>query len=147
MPCELDDDFRGLISLFTQASYAEREAILKKIDANIAGALMAFGSRMAVWGARLNSRELLLKGLIALVIDDGNYDIRDTIDVMPLLYHSAVKINVDPQSLFNEAAHFFPTQAARILREFPRRKPEDRSLQAFYYVEVDTPEGLDYKRG
>jgi hypothetical protein len=147
MPCELDDDFNALISMFSQASQIEREAILKQIDSVTADALMAFGWRMAVWGARLSSRELLLKGLIGLVIDGGKYDIRDTISVMPLFYHSAVKINVDPQTLFDEAAAYYPNDVARILNKFPKRKPEERSLQAFFYVEVSTPEGIDYKIG
>ncbi|MGH9754193.1 MAG: hypothetical protein ACREA2_15555 [Blastocatellia bacterium] len=145
MPCELDDDFHGLINLFSQASPAEREAILKRIDANLARALMAFSWRMGVWGARKNSREMLLKGLIALVIDGGKFDIRDTISIMPVLYHSAVKINVDPQSLFDEAAAYYPNDVAGILSKFPKRKPQDRSLQAFDYMEVSTPEGIDYK--
>jgi hypothetical protein len=147
MPCSLDDDFHDLISLFSQASHTEREAMLSRIDADTAGALMAFSWRMAVWGARQNSRDLLLKGLIALVIDGGKYDIRDTISIMPLLYHSAIKINIDPQSLFDEAAAYYPNDVARILSKFPQRKPEDRNLQSFNYVEVATPEGIDYKIG
>jgi len=147
MPCELDDDFNAMISMFSQASQTEREEMLKQIDGKTADALAAFGWRMAVWGARLNSRELLLKGLIALVMDGGKMDIRDTINVMPVLYHSAVKINVDPQTLFDEAAAYYPNDAARILNKFPKRKPEERSLQAFFYVEVSTPEGIDYKIG
>ena len=147
MPCDLDEDFHELIALFSQASQAERDGMLKKIDSNAAGALMAFGKRMAVWGARQNARDLLLKGLIALVIDGGRYDIRDTISIMPLLYHSAMKIGVDPQNLFDEAAAYYPNDVARVLSKFPQRPPADRSLQSFSYVEVSTPEGLDYQIG
>lgn len=147
MPCDLDDDFHDLISLFSQASHTEREAMLKGVDAKIAGALMAFSWRMGIWGARKNSREMLLKGLIALVIDGGKSDIRDTISIMPVLYHSAEKIGIDPQNLFDEAADYYPNDVARILGKFPKRKPADRSLQAFDYMEVSTPEGIDYKIG
>jgi len=90
---------------------------------------------------------LLLKGLIGLVIDGGKMDIQDTISVMPLFYHSAVKIKLDPQALFDEAAAYYPNDVARILSKFPKRKPEERSLQAFFYVEVSAPEGIDYKVG
>jgi hypothetical protein len=62
MPCELDDDFHDLIGLFIGSSTAERDAILRKIDNNVAGALLAFSKRMAVWGVRQASSELLVKG-------------------------------------------------------------------------------------
>ncbi len=147
MPCELDKDFHELINLFVQAIPTQREIILSIIDSGTADALQAYSWRLAVWGARQNSRELLLEGLIGLVIDGGKADIRDTISVMPVLYHSAIKIGIEPQSLFDEAASYFHNDVARILSAFPRRPPENRNLQSFYYVEVSTPEGIDYKSG
>lgn len=147
MPCELDNDINDLITLFMQASHSDRENILKKVDSIIAGVLTGFGYRMAVWGIRHQSRDFLLRGLISLVMAGDNYDYRDIIQIMPLLYHSAVRIGVDPQVLFDEAAAYYPNSIARLLNDFPRRSPERRGLEAFYYKEVNTPDGIDYRIG
>src|SRR5262245_36527474 len=66
MPCGLDEDLDDLIDLFIESSSAERDVILRKIDKNVAGALQAFSVRMAVWGARQSSTDLLVRGGVAL---------------------------------------------------------------------------------
>jgi hypothetical protein len=61
MPYELDEDLNDLSDLFIESSPAKRDAILRKIDNNVAGALAAFSVRMAVWGARQSSADLLVR--------------------------------------------------------------------------------------
>jgi len=145
MPFELDEDMDDLIDLFIESSPAERDVILRRIDNNVAGAMMAFSRRMAVWGARRSSSDLLVKGGIALILEAGRGDIRDTMSVMPLLYHSAIKINVDPGKVFNEAAAYYRSVVSDALLDFLKRTPRDRSLEAWGFEEVNGPEGIYYR--
>jgi hypothetical protein len=145
MPCELDGDFHDLIRLFIESSPAGRDEILRKIDDNVAGALQAFSRRMAVWGARQASSELLVKGGIALILDSGRVDMRDTLSVIPLLYHSAMRINVDPGEIFQEVAAYYRSAVSDALIDFLKRTPRDRSLEAWGFEEVTTQEGIYYR--
>jgi hypothetical protein len=145
MPCELDEDLNDLIDLFIESSPAERDAILRKIDNNVAGALEAFSVRMAVWGARQSSADLLVRGGIALILEAGRVDIRDTMRVMPILYHSAIKISADPGKIFSEAAAYYRSVVSDALLEFLKRTPHDRSLEAWGIEEVNGPEGIYYR--
>jgi len=145
MPCELDVDLNDLIDLFIESSPAERVVILRKIDNDVAGALLAFSARMAVWGARQSSADFLVKGGVALILEAGRGDIRDTMAVMPLLYHSATKINADPGKIFNDAAAYYRSVVSDALLDFLKRTPRDRSLEAWGVEEVIGPEGIYYR--
>jgi hypothetical protein len=125
--------------------YFYRKPMLRKIDNNVAGALGAFSRRMAVWGARQFSADLLVRGCIALILEAGREDIRDTMAVMPLLYHSATKINADPGKIFNDAAAYYRSVVSDALLDFLKRTPRDRSLEAWGVEEVNGPEGIYYR--
>jgi hypothetical protein len=70
---------------------------------------------------------------------------RDTLSVIPLLYHSATKINVDPDKIFHEAAAYYRSSVSDALIDFLKRPPRDRSLEAWGVEEVNTPEGIYYR--
>ena len=62
---------------------------------------------------------------------------------MAPLYHASGRIGADAQKLFDEAASYALNEVAGNLAEFPRRRPEDRSLESFGYKEVLEPMALD----
>jgi hypothetical protein len=55
-------------------------------------------------------------------------------------------MGIDPESLFNEGAEYANNLVSEGLVEFPKRKPEDRSLEAMNYKEAYGPDGFRYER-
>jgi hypothetical protein len=145
IPCNLDERVRALVELFVSASTQERKMMLSMDTRRISGALLGFAERMAAAGVREISPARLLDGLVALIIENYSTDWRDVIIRMAPLYHAAVRIGVDAEELFDEAASYSENEVAGNLSAFPRRSPENRSLQAFGYKAVVEPDGIRYR--
>jgi hypothetical protein len=145
LPSELDEKIREFVHVYLQASPAERKLILSRVNETHSFKFIIFAERAAALGVREQSRQRLLEGLVALLIEGFKFDMRDTLKRFAPLYHSATKIGVDPADLFNEAASYADNEVARTMTEFPSRKPEDRGLSAFLYKEVNAPDGFRYE--
>lgn len=147
IPCELDYVMGNLVNLYKRLSPEKRETVQSLTSERNSYTLLAFAERMAALGVREGSRERLLDGLLALIIENYNADWRDNLTKLAPLYHSAVKIGIDPQGLFMEAASYGNNEVAEVIREFPQREPEDRSIEAFGYKEFHEIDGFRYKWG
>jgi hypothetical protein len=146
LPNELDNQISDFVKVFIRSEAAGRELILRKSTEKNSFALIIFAERMAVLAVREQSRERLLEGLIALIIEGFKFDYRDTMMVFAPLLHSARKIGVDPVELFNEAASHAKNLVSEYLIDFLKRSPNDQSLKAMGFKEVATPEGFKYER-
>ena len=86
--------------------------------------------------------------MIALVIEGGSQDWRDSIVALAKLYHSAVKLGMNAQKTFEEAANLAdPGIIKTEMNGFPLRPPRDRDLKAFHITEEITEDSFDYKQG
>ena len=146
IPCELDMLISELVKLFMKAEENERRCISTAVPPADGCFLTCFAERMATLGVRERSRQRLLEGLVALVMEGYKEDFRDNMINLAPLYDAAVKLGVEPQELFNEAAAHLNNAPARDLIEFPQRKPEDRSLEAMYFKESHDADGFKYER-
>jgi hypothetical protein len=146
LPCPLDDAIARICDLFMEALPEQREIFSSTLDADHCSVLLLFSERMAVLGLRGRSYSRLLRGLVALAIVDSTIDLKDILPVFSLHYHSALKLDVDPMHLFQEAAEYANSQISEQMAGFPTRKPEDKALSSMGYKEVDTPNGLMYLR-
>ncbi len=142
LPCPMDDEISKIINAFLQAAPAEREAIYGRVKRSTL--FYAFSERMAILAVREKSERRLFEGLIAHVIEDFRDDARDNLVQLSLLYHSASKIGLNPIALFDRAALATPN-AAKYLRDFARRRPELRRIEAMRFRETMTPEGFSYE--
>ena len=146
IPCEIDRIAGEFVRMFMQAPSAERRQISAAVPAGEGAFLIHFAQRMAALGVREQSRERILEGLVALIIEDYKEDFRDNIIRLGPLYDAALKIAVDPQALFNEAAAYLNNAPARDILEFPLREPDDRSLDAMGFKESSDADGFKYER-
>lgn len=109
--------------------------------------LRAFAERMASLAVRTGDpvtvRNGLLAAAIAIVVPD--VDVREVLLVLPLLWHSAQRLALDPAEEFEATAEEFPP-AARALRQFIARKPADQRIGAMGYVESADDSGFRYAR-
>lgn len=146
IPCEFDMEISGLVHAFMQAPLAEREQVISHMHEDYSDWLFAFSVRMAALAVREDSRQHLLEGLVALVLEDYRYDYRDNVVCLGPIYHSAVKIGIDPIKLFAEAASFANNRASDVIANFPSRPPEKRGLKAMGYKESSGPDGFRYEQ-
>jgi len=145
IPHELDAKLSRVAKLFIESCPTERTYFFRLTHEDISFRFICFAERMATVGVREKSRQRLLEGLAALIIEDYRVDWRDNLTRLAPLYDAATKIGVSPDELFIEAASLADNSVARAITEFTKRKPEDKSLEAFEYEEVNEPNGFRYK--
>ncbi len=145
IPCELDSKIDRLISLFRHAPVNERQYFFEFAGEKFSWLLIVFAERMATLAVRKQSRDKVLEGLLALILEDYRVDPRDNLTRLAVLYDAATRIGVSPDEIFSEAARFANNSVAQSITEFPSRRPADRSLKAFFYKAVDGPNGFTYE--
>jgi hypothetical protein len=101
---------------------------------------------MAALAVRKGSKEILLQGLAALVLDGGKFDVRENISVMAPLYDAALKIGADPVEVFARTADLAENEVADALRDFPNRPDDLKSLIAMNFVESEDQDGFVYEK-
>lgn len=146
IPSAYDLKISDLVKAYVNASFEEREFIQSVFLNRYSSTFFFFSERMACLAVRIKSEQCLFEGLIAHAIEGGKIDWRDNILVISLLYHSAMKIGADPVTLFNMAAEFAEGEIKEIIKNFPNRAPEDRTIEAMGYVESENEQGFCYKR-
>ena len=102
-----------------------------------------FMSYSAVQAVRRKSETMLLKGLYANVIEEAKEDPRDNISDLTLIYHSAIMIGLNPDDIFRKVAADTTGAGKKLLAEFLKRSPEDKTLKCMGYKTITTPE-FDY---
>ena len=86
--------------------------------------------------------ERIRASLIYYSIHDFRDDWRDSWLALPLIYHSAIHVGLNADSLFREVAALSGALAAQRMIEFIQRKASERSLAACKLAEVRTPQGV-----
>ena len=145
LPCDRDERISTLVKLFINGTNLDRRHIWQSVDWHLSGAVTGFAERMASLAVREKSRERIVEGLVALIIEDYFCDWRDNLRRVAPLYDAAKKIGLDPNALFLEVAGQFKSSVAVSLRQFTERSPQDQSLEAFAYSESADADGFIYK--
>ena len=101
---------------------------------------------MAILAVRRESPALISEGLRALAAEAGTgSDGRDSMMSLVLLYHSAVKLDVNVPEVFEEAASLAVNDFQRAIRSFPLRPPHMLDLGYWGMKEATTKNGFDYQ--
>jgi hypothetical protein len=137
----------SIAQAFATADSNGRLRIVSRLSQNASRALIGYAYKMATDAVRQASPDLVVRGLAALAIEGGRWDIRDSIIPMALLHHSALKLGMDAGKTF-EAGASLSTSAplSQAMRSFPARRPADRGLTAFHFREVVTALGFTYEQ-
>ncbi len=139
--------FRLVIDAFEKAGPEARQRMTDRLSRDSRNALMGYASGLAVLAVRRDSADLIRLGLLALAVEGGREDTRDSIHCLAKLYHSAMKLGIDVDALFNEVAALTAGKGlSTAMAGFPSRPPEVRDLRAFLLREVMTEEGFVYEQ-
>lgn len=66
--------------------------------------------------------------------------------MLALHYDAALKLGIEPNVVFDQAAMLMDNEVAEGIRSFPRRSKEDKSLEAMGYREGNDDDGFRYMR-
>ena len=139
-PCEVE--FATLCELFRLASPAQRSRMHRAVPPTFGTWALPDRYSLAAGDVPRSIAERRLRDLLTWMALATSPDWRDDLVALAPLYHSTVRLGLDASALFDEVAATAATPgAAALIRDFPRRRPEDRSLTAFLLREVSTPEG------
>jgi hypothetical protein len=137
----------AIVEIFGMADENGRHVIASRLNKPARHGFLGYGATMAVLAVRTQSPTLIERGLIAVVIEGGTHDWRDSIVALAKLYHSAVKLGMDARKAFEGAARLAdPGIIKKEMNGFPLRPPKDRDLKGFSWTEEITEEGFRYKQ-
>lgn len=146
IPSSFDEMVSEVVAKFIDAQPIKRSKIISLFTDQHSFTFIAFAKRMATYAVRTGSKEKLFDGLAALVLDGGKFDSRENITVMAPLYDAALKIGADAETLFAQAAALAPNEVSDVLRTFPSRPDESKSLICMQFVESEDEDGFIYER-
>jgi hypothetical protein len=146
-PDHLQEAISTIIEAFRMADQPARRAIAFRVNEYLQGRLLGYATDMASLAIRRNAPDCVAQGLMALAIEGGREELRDSITALAMLYHSAVRLNMDAVKAFAEAATLAtPGDFATAMSRFPFRPPENRDLAAFYLAEANNEDGFSYEQ-
>ena len=146
LPCELDVAVTSVVDDYIAGTESERATVRAAFDTGQSFGWLVYAERMASLALRTMSRLVLLQGLVALIIEGFRLDARENIPILSLLNRSAEKMGIDPSVLFNEATRLAPEPTATQFKKFSDRSPDQKSINAMGYQELESEGGLLYIR-
>jgi len=144
----LDSELSSLCQRFATSDARTRKEMRNSISLEEFYTLLNFGNRSAVFAIREQNLEWIKNGLRAVaMIEAERTDFRDILLTLPLLYHSANKINGDADKLFREAADLAEPNVKNIIIGFIQRPADEKDIrESWGYDEVDTASGIGFIR-
>jgi hypothetical protein len=129
------DWLRLICDRFSDALSEEREKINSLVTPEISFLFFMYGKTMAVEAVRDHDEAKIFKGLVALAVENQVFDWRDSLMVLTLVYHSAIKIGADAPDLFRRVAAISTSQTADSYLQFLASTPEQRDIVKFGFKE------------
>jgi hypothetical protein len=139
-----ETEFAALCALYRAGNSAQRARLRDSVAKDVGSWALAQPDRYSLATRQVPQTvaAIRLQNLLTWSAAFPSDDFRDDLVALAPLYHSALRLGLDPATLFREAASMAATsEAAELIGDFPRRPPEAISLQAFLLTEVPTPQG------
>jgi hypothetical protein len=129
---------------YVSASEQERVAYRQRV-AN-GWSLFHFAHRMVIRAMRTIDIGPLRLAAIAVSLEDGRNDPRDTVTCLAMLLHAASYVNADWDSLVEQTANISSPRPAELMREFASKNPWAEDLNAFLLCEGRDSNGPTIER-
>jgi hypothetical protein len=125
---------------------SDPEALVEAVRDEHYSMLRAFAERIASLAVRMKDRGVLRTGLHAVALSGLSRGSRDAVVILPLFYHAALELAVDPEEVFTAIGSLVEPEARYLLEGFTKRSPEDRSIEAMGYIVGSDSDGFRYQR-
>lgn len=143
---DTDERMGEVVARYGAATAVQRERFLATMEKGALSLFGIYGHRAATMAVRQQSRELLLRGLVAMGIANHVVPPGRNVEVaVCIFHHCARKLGISPVELFDEAAQVAPPHMTTFFEEFGRQA--DVTLRRYGWQELKTPEGVRYKWG
>lgn len=119
----------------------ERDRIHSMVKPEISFLFFMYAKDMAVKAVRDQEKETIFKGLVALAVENQVFDWRDSMTVLVLLHHSAVKIGANALGLFQRVAAISSPRTSDGFLQFSARTPDKLDIGKFGFKEGTDSEG------
>lgn len=140
------DVMHDIVRQYVQADQATRASAQESLDLRVRWVILQYAWECSERAVRTGDPELVREGLLSIAIEDGRYDLRDSIVRMAVLHASACALTLDPLSLFQEAADVALSELTQEeLRSFPKRLPEHRDLEKAFSSIKRVGRGNDFR--
>jgi len=90
-----EEAMTSVVKMFETADDNGRRSITLRLSVSARNGFLGYSVDMAVLAVRNQSPALIRQGLVALVIEGGSQDYRDSIVALAKLHHSAVKLGME----------------------------------------------------
>ena len=121
-----------------------RHALIRDLTPEDSTLLLGIASGKAVCAVREGAPGELRYGLIALVLEDRRQDWRETLRLLCLLNHSAGKLGVNLEAIYQSLKPLASNETARLMSGY--FEGGERDIRAMGYKEDTSPDGFIYTR-
>jgi hypothetical protein len=145
LPSPYDDAITEALAV--SRSPSEIAALHSETGSDEGWLLLTFAARMATLSVREHNRERLKSALAALALEGGRIDLRETLQVLSLIYDAALRIGQSPGPLFSEGAQMSAgDRLAEEMARFPERAEESRSIESMGFTIDGSGDRFQYRR-
>ncbi|MEQ1947161.1 MAG: hypothetical protein ABL995_08220 [Bryobacteraceae bacterium] len=136
------------LELIRRSAPDARAAAIANLRPESRALLRAFVALAGVLAVRKQDGSLIEQGIWAVSVLGDVDDYRDLLFSVAILYHCSQKLGISPVHVFNEAADSAADATLqREMRDFPKRPPKTRNLEAFCLREQITDGEFDVVQG
>lgn len=121
-----------------------RLALMQNLTHEDSMLLLGIAQGEAVWAIRESAPGELRYGLIALIMEDRREDWRETLRHLCLLNHSAGKLGVSLETIYQDLKYLASPETARLMSGY--FEGGERDIRAMGYKEDTCPDGFVYTR-
>lgn len=139
---EVRDEVAVVMAQYLQMSAEEQLAFQYRLNIEHGAKLLRAAQELAARAIRNQSAEDVKLGLLAVTLEGIRNDYRETCLALCLLYNSAKKLGLEPQSLFRHMAEYGNSNTKKFILEY--LKDGSKSLADFAIAENYGPNGFDY---
>ena len=146
----LDAVIASILERFRVADESNRATLASQLNRFALKRLIRYSAEAAEEALTQRSPHLVELGLMAVALEGGREELRDSIMSLAMLYYTAQQLDIDAQQLFTSVSTLvvpgpFQRDLSKEMSGFPLRPAETRSLEAFDLRIESTEAGLNYR--
>jgi hypothetical protein len=140
------EDFgAGVCRLYTTATATQRSELRHMCKTNSLGGPKTWRDPTDHRRSDLTREQRMRQRLIAMSMEDGGPDDRDDILAIAYCYHNLALLGMDADKLLKEVAEISAPAFAKLLLNFVRRSPDDKSPESFKLTIEQMPDGPGFE--